>query len=130
MSMKSVIPEPLIQQQTSMKIRLIPIGLIAILTLALGLRVHTVFNTEVIVPLRADAGEYFLYAYNLKHFGIFSMSPAGFAQTGTPEPDAFRTPGYPLFLALFIDDKVSEKMLAQILLTQAFLSTLTVYLTF
>ena len=113
-----------------MKNRLIPLALLAILILALGLRVHTVLSTEVNNPLRADAGEYFLYAYNLNNFGVFSFSAAGFAQTGTPEPDAYRTPGYPLFLALFVDGKASEKMLAQILLTQALLSTLVVYLTF
>jgi 4-amino-4-deoxy-L-arabinose transferase-like glycosyltransferase len=116
--------------KSQMKNRLIPMALLAILILALGLRVHTVLNTEVNNPLRADAGEYFLYAYNLNHFGIFSRSADGFAQTGMPEPDAYRTPGYPLFLALFVDGKASEKMLAQILLAQALLSTLVVYLTF
>jgi 4-amino-4-deoxy-L-arabinose transferase-like glycosyltransferase len=113
-----------------MKIRLVPLGLLAIIVLALGLRVHTVLTTEVVVPLRADAGEYFLYAYNLNHFGIYSKSANGFAQRGQPEPDAYRTPGYPLFLALFVDGKASEKMLAHILLAQSLLSTLAVYLTF
>ena len=109
---------------------MIPLALFAILALALGFRVHTVLSTVVDIPLRADAGEYFFYAYNLNHFGTFSKSAAGYTKNKQPESDAYRTPGYPLFLALFVDGKVTEKMLTHILVAQAFLSTLVVYLTY
>ena len=112
------------------KNRLVLLALFAILALALGLRVHTVLSTEVDIPLRADAGEYFFYAYNLNHFGTFSKSADGYTQNRQPEPDAYRTPGYPLFLAPFVDGKITGKMLTHILVAQAFLSTLAVYLTF
>ena len=108
----------------------VSLSLLTILILALGLRVHTVLNTEVIAPFRSDAGEYFFYAYNLKHHGTFSKSPHGYSQNKAPKPDAYRTPGYPLFLALFVDGKVTAKMLTHILIAQAFLSTLVVYFTY
>jgi len=116
--------------EASTKNRLISLALFAILALALGLRIHAVLNTKVDIPLRADAGEYFFYAYNLNQFGTFSKSASGYTHNTQPVPDAYRTPGYPLFLALFVDGKITGKMLTHILLAQAFLSTLAVYLTF
>lgn len=60
------------------------------------LREWFVLVTEVEAPIRGDIVQYVAYAWNLIHHGTFSMSAIG-----SPEvvPDAFRGPGYPLFLA-------------------------------
>jgi len=50
-------------------------------------------------PVRADALQYLLYAVNLVRHGVFSRAAPS---DDTPAPDAFRSPGYPLLLALFL----------------------------
>lgn len=64
--------------------------------LALALREQFYFLTEVVGPFRGDSRQYVAYAYNIVHSGVFSSVWPG---TGLPSPDAFRGPGYSLYLA-------------------------------
>ncbi len=96
--------------------------LVLILALGLHLRLGAFLETEVVLPLRADAGQYFTYAYNLRYNGTYSR----FGQSENDreiEPDAFRSPGYPLFLSLLIDSAPSGKTLDRIVLVQLLVST-------
>jgi hypothetical protein len=70
--------------------------------LALFLRWYFVTHAQVLQPLYrdyswGDAGQFYRYAWNLVHHGIFSTTAPGSA---TPDADSFRDPGYPVFLAL------------------------------
>jgi hypothetical protein len=69
----------------------------AIALLALALRVAYFLGAEVRYPIRGDIVEYWNYAQNLAAHGVFSKAPFGDA---APAPDAWRSPGYPAFLAL------------------------------
>src|SRR5262249_6064638 len=54
-------------------------------------------------PIRADAAQYYLSAYNLAKHGIYSMSPARVQDKTAPlKPDDFRWPGLPLLIAAFM----------------------------
>ena len=70
--------------------------LLGIALLALALREQFVLTAQVDMPFRGDIGQYFSYAYNLVHHGVFSL---GSAQDGALQPDDFRSPGYPWLLA-------------------------------
>jgi 4-amino-4-deoxy-L-arabinose transferase-like glycosyltransferase len=89
-------------------------------------------QTEVLVPIRADALDYYLYALNLKECGTYSRSraiiEAGCSQA--PAPDAQRTPGYPLFLLPFVYYPIDQSMLDRILWTQALIGVLTIWISF
>ena len=103
----------------------------AILLAGLYLRVVAVSETEVISPLRADAGHYFMYAFNLRHKHTYSSEIGDLADHNSPvAPDALRSPGYPLFLASLVDTPPSKKVLNRIVLAQAILSTLTILMAF
>lgn len=65
--------------------------------LAWLVREYFVLATVVEAPLRGDVREYVAYAWNLLDHGTFSRIWPG---DGTPVPDAYRGPGYPLFLML------------------------------
>jgi hypothetical protein len=71
----------------------------ALFVLALALRVAFFAGAQVDYPLRGDINDYVFYAYNLVEHGVFSSAPPADA---TPEPDAYRGPGYPAFLAMWI----------------------------
>src|SRR4029434_10703463 len=47
-------------------------------------------------PVRGDATQYYAYAWNLVHHGIFSKAMPG---ADSVISDSYRYPGYPLFLA-------------------------------
>lgn len=117
------------QAQKSLLPRLM---LLLVLSVAALIQLTVVSRTTVSVPLRADAGEYFSYAYNLRHSGVYSMdrtwaeAPAGHV----PAPDAFRPPGYPLFLAMLGTPEPSEAYLFQVSLAQALLGIASVWLLF
>lgn len=63
--------------------------------IAAALRIGFVATAQVQIPLRADAGQYAQYAKNLCEHGVYSL-----ATNDPPAPDSFRSPGYPLVLAL------------------------------
>ncbi|KLD78847.1 hypothetical protein Y886_07925 [Xanthomonas hyacinthi DSM 19077] len=70
--------------------------------LAMFLRWYFVTHAQVLQPLFrdsnwGDAGQYYRYAWNLFHHGLFSSAAPGSAN---PISDGFRDPAYPVFLAL------------------------------
>lgn len=104
------------------------LSFVGILLLGFNLRVRAVLDTEVIFPIRADAEQYMMYAYNLQHYQVYSNSTIGYTDQHSPPPDALRHPGYPLFLTLFVTDTINQRTLLNILLVQALLSTLSIWL--
>lgn len=92
--------------------------LLILITLAsLALKIAYINTTEIISPIRADAAEYVLYGYNLYKHGIYSQE-----QSETPEPDSFRSPGFPLLITLAFhlggnDDFYLLTLLMQITIT-------------
>lgn len=95
------------------------------------LRSTALLYTEVVQPFAADAGEYYLYAHNLRHHGVYSRDPRGLAENfESVSPDALRSPGYPFFIALFIGEASPRVVLTRVLFTQAVLSTLAAGLAF
>lgn len=71
---------------------------LAVTVLALAVRGLFSLYTPVIDPLRADAGQYAIYGYNLATHGVFS----GQYPAQQPQPDSYRSPGYPLLVAAAI----------------------------
>ncbi|CAK0779681.1 PMT_2 domain-containing protein [Gammaproteobacteria bacterium] len=105
--------------------------LFIILMLAAYLRIYTVIDTNVYLPLRADAGQYFSYAYNLRFHHSYSKDLAGLTKNDyEPAPDHLRNPGYPLLLMPFVDREVTGLTLLHITLFQAVISLIAVMLTY
>lgn len=98
--------------------------LLAITLLAFALRWYYVHTAVVLGPVRGDATQYFAYAWNLAHHGVFSRDvPSAL----TLHPDNFRDPGYPAFLALWMKVwEPGDTWYAAVLACQALLGALTV----
>jgi 4-amino-4-deoxy-L-arabinose transferase-like glycosyltransferase len=104
------------------------LALLAIVLLGFELRIESVLHSVVENPVRGDAREYVLYAYNLEHHGVYSHAAA--APGDVPVPDAMRVPGYPLFLTLFFSDAPTAGEVRSVLVAQALLGTATIVLAF
>ncbi|MBF0102036.1 MAG: glycosyltransferase family 39 protein [Desulfobacterales bacterium] len=68
------------------------------------------------------------YAYNLRYHSIFSIQLPKFDnnQHYQPIPDAIRSPGYPFFLSIFVDQFPNSTVLDRILTAQLIISILTI----
>ena len=86
----------------------------------------TVWETHVIAPGRPDAASYVSYAYNLREFGIYSREHTWSSYTPSrPMPDAISTPGYPIFLTMFLDGKPNSAFLQRVTVVQGLLGVIT-----
>jgi 4-amino-4-deoxy-L-arabinose transferase-like glycosyltransferase len=106
--------------------------LVLLLSLSAYIQLTVVSQTVVDAPLRADASEYFSYAYNLHHHGVYSIQ-----RTWTDEPaparlvpDAARPPGYPIFLALLGTPEPTQAYLLRVSFAQAVIGVASVWLTY
>ncbi len=112
-----------VQSANTFRVWLLPI---AIFLFAVGLRVQYLRHTTVIQPLRADAGQYVVYALNLLYHDTFSSQVAD----EKPAPDSFRSPGYPMFLAGVMTAAGVTGFYPAILYVQALLDALMVLMTY
>jgi 4-amino-4-deoxy-L-arabinose transferase-like glycosyltransferase len=98
-----------------------------IVVMAWLLREQFILFTQVDAPIRGDVRQYVAYAWNLLHHHTFSIAEPGSAVVIS---DAFRGPGYPLFLAGAIALGGEENgWYAIVLQAQAVLGAATVLLT-
>ena len=102
------------KEYKSYYIRVAWIFVAIILTYGLHLRYATVVNTEVYVPIRADAKDYFNYATNISKYHIFSRQSVN-NNLNELTPDALRSPGYPFFASIFVTDNKKETVEATII---------------
>lgn len=86
---------------------------------------HTVVFQNVNIPgAHGDAAQYYNYARNLVEHRVFSIEPASALH---PAEDSFRDPGYPAFLAAWMEIFPHwDNWYAAVLLSQAILSAATV----
>lgn len=106
------------------------LALLTVLLVGLQFRLATILGTEVDTPLRADAGQYFGYAYNLRNHGVYSADVQGIGSAVAPTPDHFRNPGYSLLLLPFAGATPTDASLLNITLFQALLSAAVILLIF
>lgn len=103
-----------------------------LLLFCLALSVRLSYQSEAIIdhPIRADAREYFLLAYNLYRYNVYSAEPSTLSNT-PPQPNFRRSPGYPLFLYPFVTtSKTIEQFLNRVTATQALIGSFTVVMTY
>lgn len=91
-----------------------------IVLVAFGLREYFVTIAEVQSPFAGDSSAYMLYVQHMLRDGVFGMFGAA---------DAFRGPGYPLFLASFVKAVGPIGWYHPVLQAQVLLGTATVALT-
>lgn len=108
--------------------RLAVLVLLVALLVGLQFRLSVVLGTEVDTPLRADAGQYFAYAYNLRHHEVYSADRAGIGSIVPPAPDHLRNPGYSLLLLPFAGSPPNDAALLNITVFQAVLSVAVILL--
>lgn len=102
------------------------------------LRYEAFTRSEVPKYPHGDAAKYFLYAYNFKNFGIYgnpnmALLPADTDQAVAESaitPDAFLTPGYPLFLSMFLGGGYEKSQADAARFVQVLLSTLTILMAY
>jgi len=102
-----------------------------IISLALLLRVgfvHIILIEHGVkeAPVRADAEEYIKYGYNIAYRGVYSLD----FPSPQPKPDSYRSPGFPIFIALAMRLTKGLAFIPMTLYVQALLGTLTVLVTY
>ena len=95
------LPEAVLTSELRRSTRGMSAVIVVATLLALFVRWYFVTHAQVLQPLDrdtswGDAGQFYRYAWNLFHHGVFSTAAPGSA---VPLPDSFRDPGYPVFLA-------------------------------
>jgi 4-amino-4-deoxy-L-arabinose transferase-like glycosyltransferase len=78
------------------------------------------------MPINADSRQYLKYGYNLAYKNLYSME----FPSPNPKPDSFRSPGYPLLLALCMRLTDDTSFIPLMLFLQVIIGTLTVILTY
>jgi hypothetical protein len=122
-------PDPKVQIVRSRRIAI----LIAVAggVLALVMRWFYVMHAQVLQPIdaidvRADAVDYYRYAWNLVHHATFAVDAPGSVAI---HANTFRDPGYPVFLAFWmVATSDFNHWYGGVLLSQAFLGALSVTL--
>jgi len=112
--------------------RVVFIACLAIIIL-LGFYMRTISIKETIVPVPfvRDATDYYMYAYNLYHHGIYSSDLKGLKlEGGTPTPDATRSPGYPFFLYFFMWLRQHQTIVWHVMFVQSIISGLTIVIVY
>lgn len=102
-----------------------PILVFIIFILALFIRIQYINTTVIAKPIVADAKQYVTYGYNLVIHGTYSKD-----YTEKPPPDSFRSPGYPLFIALAYYTCGTQGYYSIVIYVQIILSSLLVLLTY
>lgn len=103
-----------------------PCALTLLTLCAFALRWYYVSAAMVLDPVRGDATQYYAYALNLLHHGVFSKAPP---DSLVIIADNYRDPGYPVFLAVWMKlFGTGSSWYAAVLMCQALLGALTVTL--
>ena len=114
-------PRPLLGMSTAQ------VGILVLLFFtAFGVRLLFVNPDNENVKLFRDEQQYVQYARNILHHGTYSKE----ATAANPIPDSFRSPGYPLLIALSMKVGGENGFLSVLFYTQALLSALLAPMTF
>jgi len=99
--------------------------LLFIFSIALLIRIQYINKTIIIKPIVADAQQYVIYGHKIINHGVYSKE-----YTDNPTPDSFRSPGYPMFIALAIFFGGDQGYYPIVIFTQVVFSSLLVLLTY
>lgn len=97
-----------------------------IVAAGLFVRILYVNNTIIDTPIVRDAAQYVAYAHNLAFNGVYSQSPPG----NNPRPDSYRSPGYPMMIAVVLRIAGIKGFYGPLLYLQCILGGLVVLLIF